>query len=133
MLKSGETQRTVRNNLDNMKKHLRIFLLEHTEQVQFCIHNANKDAAICYLRYSRDQFVEWCIDEDARKMASKLRRKRPQSPYSQVFNGSKSFDLYSEEQTKKEFKESLWLSTERMFPRDFGEQLRDVCFGNNSN
>lgn len=132
MVETDTNKASVRDCLKKMKDHLRIYLLENTEQVQFCIHNANfeKDA-ICYLSYP-PHFVEWCDKNPATKMADKLMKKgSPKFPDpKQIFNGSITFDLYGEEPSKQKFRNDLWAAITEMFHEEFHQELEQACFGN---
>ena len=117
-----------RKNLTNMKAHLRIYFLSHQASVQFCIHNAaHLDYAICYLRYSPEQYVEWCYKREAKEVADDLRSRTGSDVSADyVFCGTSDYDFYG--QARSDFRRRLQDRIENMFPGELSKMIADVCF-----
>lgn len=117
------------SNLPLMEKRFRISLLPKSKPPEFCIHNALRNQAICYLRRPEDsKFVEWCRGEPAIEFAKDIQGDEASLPDSRVFRSSKDFDLYGNRKVlgalrafvKAEFDDSS--VQERVLKLCFGEE-----------
>ncbi|MCI0557693.1 MAG: nucleotide-binding protein [Nitrososphaera sp.] len=111
-VRSKEVKRTPQENLETLRKYLRIHFLPDMPGLHYCVHNANLyDHAICYLRTpvkstrGEIQFVEWCRGNDAVLVAHEINRmcKEPEDDPNRVFNSTVHYRLYDSEHSKFNF------------------------------
>ncbi|MCI0561276.1 MAG: nucleotide-binding protein [Nitrososphaera sp.] len=101
--KNSCIDRTPQENLETMRRYLRIHFLPDMPGLHYCVHNANQFYhAICYLRTpgtsaeGEIQFVEWCRGNEALLVAHEINRmcKEPEGDKNRVFNSTVHYMLY---------------------------------------
>jgi hypothetical protein len=81
-----------------MKKNFRISLLSQSKPPEFCVHNALRKQATCYLRLPEDpRLVEWCHGGQANDFVKDIQRTQELVTDQRVFQSSLDFDLYQKE------------------------------------
>ena len=99
--------------------------------IEYCIHNANSpDGAACYLRLPfQSQFVTWCKNADAVRIATEPKEQDEPCDPIRIFRPTKRFDINKEpgEQAR------LWAALKKQFfklPDDELQRALSVaCFG----
>jgi len=66
MLEAPRNRRAIMENLEIMRRHLRVHFVPHVASETFCVHNANSvdPIAECYLRYSPATFIHCSLGPD---------------------------------------------------------------------
>lgn len=140
-VKSKEVKRTPLENLEILRKYLRIHFLPDMPGLHYCVHNANLyDHAICYLRTpvksakGEIQFVEWCRGNDAVLVAHEINRmcKEPGDNPNRVFNPTVHYPLYDSEHSKFTFT-LLGEVKNRLSDIIESKQVEEVFFGQRNN
>ncbi len=116
--------------LDIISTQLRIYFLQNEVPIEFCVHNAwSHQDAKCYLRYSKEAFIEWHKREPRRAMAvaEELLDQRHHIREDGIFRSTKKFDLYAAENQR--LRESLSSQIRRHFVEELHEKVMETCFG----
>jgi hypothetical protein len=114
-------------NLALMEKRLRISLLPQGKPPEFCIHNAHREQATCYLRRPEDKrFVEWCRGDQANEFVKDIQGDQLQLTDRRIFRSSREFDLYGNKNVLAALTEFIRQEFE---DSSVHESVLKVCFG----
>ena len=132
-----ENLESIRWNLQLMQKSLSIHF-RRRPPLQFCVHNAlSEEAAICYLRYDRNNFARWAEQRPAKDIAEELTTScNTRERDCCIFHSTTDFPLNEnpalDDAMNKVIKDRrariLKLITDR-FPKDLHGELNQICLG----
>lgn len=124
-----EKPREVARNLELVRRHLSIHFLQEETPVEFCVHNAwSHQDAKCYLRYSKQKFIEWHHDapNKARAIAKDLMNHRLADHPQVIFRSTRKFDLDAD--CNSGFKSSLCTQIKNYFVLEPEGRVEELCF-----
>lgn len=130
---SSERNRKIEANLERMQRQCGICFLSSSKPFEFCIHNADRDTAVCYLRRPSDRrFVDWCTGDKAieivKDVESSLAPNRSAAGDEYfVFRRSRDFDLFAPESSSK--RAALEKEVKILFDEDIHDRVLQLCFG----
>jgi hypothetical protein len=118
-------------SLARIERQLCICFLPSSRPLEFCVHNADRERAVCYLRRPDEdrRFVEWCVGDKAIEMARDVQRLLAPAEGSdrRVFRPSREFNIYSSKNAVQ-----LALLAEEvksLFDEAVHERVLTLCFG----
>jgi hypothetical protein len=119
-----------------MQRQCGIWFLSSSRPFEFCIHNADRDTAVCYLRRPFDRrFVDWCRGEKAieivKDVNSSLASSSDTDEEYSVFRPSLDFNLLSPENANK--RKALEKEVKILFDEEIHDRVLGLCFGRSPN
>jgi hypothetical protein len=124
-----ERNRKIELNLARMQRQCGIWFLSSSRPFEFCVHNADRDAAVCYLRRPNDRrFVDWCAGDKAIEIVKDMQRSMAASANKvgdgyAVFRPSRDFHLSDAQRATLEKEVKI------LFDEDIHERVLNLCFG----
>jgi len=116
----------VRDNLELLQGHMCIHFRKRPP-LQFCVHNADQSrAAVCYLRYMSDDFIEWRRNEDAVAIADELTSSCTSKNQSVVFHSTADVKLAGDGDDS--FRRLLREEVLKRFPTKLKQKADAACF-----
>src|SRR5436305_14854675 len=116
-----------------MQRQCGIWFLSSSRPFEFCVHNADRDTAVCYLRRPNDRrFVDWCTGDKAIEIVKDMQSSLASNARDvvgdhSVFRPSRDFDLLAPESEGK--RTDLEKEVKIQFDEDIHERVLKLCFG----
>jgi hypothetical protein len=128
----SERSRVIETNLARMQRQLGIWFFASSKPFEFCVHNADRDSAVCYLRLPSDlRFINWCAGDKAIELVKDMQRSLPpgSNAHHRVFRHSLDFDLYSPDHASSRKRAELENELRNLFENSIYDQVEAACFG----